>query len=244
MTLMQAAEAVAGPQSIDLRLLVISADGTEAGLPAIEQTLRMLGTPYTLHIATARLGRLTRSFFARGAHGFYQGVILATGSLAYYDGMAYSSALSAREWQNLWRYEAAFGIRQVSWYTYPTAEYGFQPSESAVYPSSVPLQATFSPAGAALFVYANTACPIAIRYAYTYLARPLDGSATTPLLVDAQGHALGVVHTSEAGLQSLALTFDSNPNLTHTLVLAYGLINWVTQGLFLGERRVYLGPRN
>ena len=36
---------------IELKLLVISADGAEAVLPAIQQTLDYLGTPYDLFVA-------------------------------------------------------------------------------------------------------------------------------------------------------------------------------------------------
>ena len=35
------------------------------------------------------------------------------------------------------------------------------------------------------------------------------------------------------------MTFDSNQSQVHDLVLSYGLVNWVTKGLFLGERHVY-----
>ena len=41
------------------------------------------------------------------------------------------------------------------------------------------------------------------------------------------------------GQQFLTNTFDSNPYLTHDLVLAYGLLNWVTKGVFLGDYHVY-----
>ena len=42
---------------------------------------------------------------------------------------------------------------------------------------------------------------------------------------------------------NLTQTFDSNQYLTHNLVLAYGLLNWVTKGIFLGEYHVYLTPQ-
>src|SRR5215208_4160333 len=38
--------------TIDLKLLVISADGTEASIPAIQQSLDYLGATYTVWIAT------------------------------------------------------------------------------------------------------------------------------------------------------------------------------------------------
>jgi len=229
-------------QTIDLRLLIISSDGTEADLPAMRQTLDYLGVPYVLHIATAQPGMLTQSFLGEGSHGHYQGVILATDSLAYHDGAAYVSALGAEEWQCLHAYLDAFRLRQVSWYTYPAADYGYQPPAGAVCPTDQPLHATLTPAGRQVFGhYLRCDVLMPIQHAYTYLARALDDGATVPLLLDPQGHALAAVHRYPSGREHLSLTFDSNPNLLHTLALAYGLVSWVTGGLFLGEQRIYLG---
>ncbi|MDP9159610.1 MAG: hypothetical protein M3O09_05200, partial [Acidobacteriota bacterium] len=56
--------------------------------------------------------------------------------------------------------------------------------------------------------------------------------------------ALAVTYNPPWGsYQQLTLTFDSNPNLIHDLVLSQGLINWVTQGLFLGEHHTYFTPQ-
>ncbi len=221
---------------------MVSADGAEPGLLAITQALDVLGTPYTVHIATTHRGGVVSSFLAHEAHGFYQGVILTTGSLAYFDGQAYVSALSPEEWRILRRYETEFGIREVAWYTYPTAEYGFQPPREVFPASSEPVFAAFTPAGSAVFNYLNTLRPFEISHVHTYLARMIADNMNTPLLLTDEGHALAVVHTANDGHQSLALTFDGNAYITHTLALAQGLINWVTRGLFLGERHVLLSP--
>jgi hypothetical protein len=45
------------------------------------------------------------------------------------------------------------------------------------------------------------------------------------------------------GREYLTQTFDSNAQLNHGLVLAYGLLNWVTKGIFLGEYHVYSVPQ-
>ena len=39
------------------------------------------------------------------------------------------------------------------------------------------------------------------------------------------------------------LTMDNNAYLVHSLALNYGVFNWVTKGLFLGARKVYLSPQ-
>src|SRR5205085_3076501 len=243
---------------VDLRVLVISADGTEADLPAIKQALAYLGMPYTVYVASQIPGGLTPDKLSSGVHGFYEGVILTTGALA--SSGSTQSALNSTEWQNLSNYEATFHIRQVTWYTFPTADYGFsvpQNGPAVQDTTSNPISATFTAPtsanannnGQALFgSYVNTSHPLMIQDATTYLAPPLSNLNTFPVLVDANGNALAVIHNYNDASgnplrQNLALTFDSNAFLIHDLVLAYGLVNWVTKGLFLGERHVFLDPQ-
>jgi hypothetical protein len=227
--------------TLDARLLVLSADGHEPGLGAITQTLDYLGTPYTVWIVTARPGGLTAAALSSGTRGFYQGVLLATGDLAYSPdgGTTWQSALSSAEWTTLRDYERRFAVREVSWYTFPSPSNGLT-FVSIVDTSTTPVDAFFTAAGSSIFQYLNTANPLRIQQAYTYLAHPLDAN-TTPLLVDGAGNTLGAwMRVTPDGRETLALTFDGSQYLVHTLALSYGLVNWVTKGLFLGERRVYL----
>ena len=87
----------------------------------------------------------------------------------------------------------------------------------------------------------NTDSPVTIQNAYTYLSTPLDANAQS-LLSDSAGNALATIRTyndvnGDFLRSSLFLTFDSNPYLVHDLTLSYGIINWVTNGLFLGQRQ-------
>ncbi len=254
-------EAVAPAENVDpieLKVLVLSADGTEAGLPAIRQALDYLGTPYQVFKAAPvpadpAINRfadpnsgvtLAEGDLATTIHAYYQAVIVTTGELGYSGANGYQSALTPAEWNYLWAFEAKFGIRQLSWYTYPTPDYGFNYPTGVVDTTTTPLSVPFSAAGKAVFSsYLNTATPVTIKNAYTYLATPLADGNTTPLLSDTNGNALAAVRTYSDGRQGLALTFDSNPYLLHNLVLSYGLVNWVTRGLFLGERHVYLSAQ-
>ncbi len=229
--------------TIDLKILVIASDGNEADLAAIKQTLDYVGIPYTVYIAAQTPNGLTPDKLSSGCHGYYQGVILTNGSLSYYNGSAWASALSQQEWTNLWSYESTMGVREISWYTYPNADFGYQAPTSAVDTTTSPVSAQLTTQGQSVFQYLNPGATVSIQNAYTYLARPLTDGATTPLLTDSNGNALVASHTYVDGRQALSLTFDSNPNLIHTMVLSYGLVNWVTKGLFLGERHVYMSPQ-
>jgi hypothetical protein len=177
-------------------------------------------------------------------HAYYQGVMQTNGTLSYVDpaGVFVSSALTADEWSALWTYEAAFGIRTVSANTYPTSDFGL----TYVGEDGNASSGTWTADGAAEFPYVNSAGSLPVKGAWTYRAQVDPASTTTvPLLKDAAGNALAVKHTvpSQGNREVLALTFESAGYLTHGQVLGYGLVNWVTRGLFLGERHAYLNAQ-
>ncbi|MGH2480947.1 MAG: hypothetical protein ACRDHW_14935, partial [Ktedonobacteraceae bacterium] len=229
--------------TIDLKVLVVAADGNEVDLPAITQALDYLGVPYTVYVATQTPNGLTSGRLANGCHGYYQGIILTDGALVYNNGSSYVSALSQQEWTSLWSYQANMGVRMVSWYTLPTSDYGYQAYTSAMDTSANPVATSLTTNGQTTFSYLASGATVTIQYAFTYLANALTDGTDTPLLTDASGHALGLVHKTSDGRETLSLTFDSNPNLIHNIVLSYGLINWLTRGLFLGQRHVYMSPQ-
>ena len=241
-----AVPAVTGPcpsPTIDLKVLVIASDGQEVDLPAIKQALEYLGTPYTVYVASQTPNGLTPDKLSNGCHGFYQGIILTTGTLSYFNGTDWVSALSQQEWTNLWNYEATMGVRELSWYTYPTADFGYQSPNGEVDTSTTPLPMNLTAQGQAAYPYLNATNAVTIQNAYTYLAQPLTDGATVPLFSDSNGNVLVAVRTYPDGRQALSMTFDSNPSLIHSIVLSYGLINWLTNGLFLGERHIYMSPQ-
>src|SRR6185436_9154905 len=79
-------------------------------------------------------------------------------------------------------------------------------------------------------------------FAYSYLANATS-DAVTPLLRDAAGHTLGAIETLPDGRETLFLTFDHNQFLLHSAILGYGLVQWATRGMFIGERHTYASPQ-
>ena len=234
-------------QSIEMRVLVIAADGTENTLPAIRNVLDYAGVPYDVMLAkdtaldTARLCSLS------GSSGWanYQGVILATGSLTYFNAATqlWESALTAQEWARLWQFEAKYRVRQATLYTYPGSTspdaYGLA-TPGPVWGSATPVTATLTTAGQQVFPYLNPAAKIEFRNTWTYQSK---ATTATPLLQDADGNAIVSVNNYSDGRQNLAVTSDGNPYLIHSISLGYGIVNWVTKGLFVGQRRVYMSPQ-
>jgi len=223
-----------------MQILVLSADGSEPSLQAIQQALGYHTIPFTTWIATQNAGMLTPDKLSSGCTGNYQAVILATSNLAHSPdgGLTFVSALSPAEWTALRSYEQAFKVRELSWYTSPSSDQGLNPPSAGVDTSAAPIDATLTAAGQTIFSSVNAGNPIAITFAWTYLTTPSD-PAVRPLLVDAAGHTLISTRTNGDGRETMAVTFDSNPFLIHDLALQHGLVEWATKGLYLGEFRAY-----
>src|SRR5882672_12039806 len=204
--------------TLDAKVLVISADGTEPVLGAIRQSAEYEGVPYTLYIASRTPGGFTPTMLSDGdAHAYYQGIVLTTGTLAYSNGTTWTSAFNASEWQTLWDYQAKYRVRTAIAYAYPTADLGYGLA-TGVDATTNPIPARLTSSGQSVFPYVNATNPIVITKAWTYLA-PAAGPGTNVLLADAQGDALALVRSYPDGRQVLSMTFDGNFFLVHSLTL-------------------------
>ncbi len=230
-TLTVLASGACSSTTIDMKVLVVSSGKSEADYPAITQILDYVGTPYTVLDFKAQPTGVTAAMVSDGAcHGFYQGVIFANGG--YINSLPGMATLTA--------YEQKFGIRQLNWFASPGVDFGLNTTNKTI-ATTATYTASFTPAAASIFPYLNTATPLTVANATVYLAVPLG--VATPLLTDASGNAISVIYDKGDGRQYLTQTFDSNQYLLHDLRLAYGLLNWVTKGLFLGEYHVYAAPQ-
>ncbi|HEY7375391.1 MAG TPA: hypothetical protein VIF57_24750, partial [Polyangia bacterium] len=222
--------------TLDARLLVITANGSSSAFAAITSTLQYLGTPFdTLNASSGP--PLTADVLATGDSGRYYGIILDSGDLA----VGSASGFTDDEWMALAQYEARFGVRRAVLYASPSAAYGLQLT-AGVDASTAPVSAQCTSAGSAVFVGANCAVPVSIAQGWAYGSQPAD-AYTLPLLADAAGNVYAATRTYPDGREALVLTFAQSPTALHTLELAYGIVNWVTRGLFIGERHVYAVPQ-
>jgi hypothetical protein len=231
----------------DMRILVIAADGNETDLGAIKADLDQAGIPYTVLIAVQT--PLTDAMLWDGVgRGYYQGVIMTTNSLTYSPdgGTTWQSAFDDAEFQTLWSYEASFRVRQVTSYT---AAFGWPESlglsvpESSIDTTTTPLTATLTTAGRTVFNYLNPNINLPIGNAWVYQSTITEPTTTTALMMSSTGYPLISVHTSADGRENLAVTAANAYYLRHSQVLGYGLVNWVTKGMFLGKKRISVTPQ-
>ena len=220
-----------------MRVLVVSADGLEPSFGAAMATLEQMGIPAQAYVVR-RDGPLTPEKLVQGTTARYYAVVLATSTLSFWDGARHVSAFGPSDWETLAAFESKFRVRQVTMYTYPSAEYGFQaPSNLGMLAKSGHLTAE----GRRIFSYLNPQAEIPIRGAWLYLARAT--SDAVPLLVTPDGDTLAAVKQYGDGRENLAFLMDGNAAMLHTHLLAAGAIAWATRGVFLGERRVYLNAQ-
>lgn len=225
---------------VDMKLLVLSADGTEPSFEATKYFLDYLAIPYdAIVLKTTPLPALNDA-----NKGFYQGIVLSTGNLALLTGTTWGSALTPAQWALIDNYMTAYGVRTASMYSYPEPRYGLTMVSAVSTNPTAPVQLSFTAAASSIFPYLNRANTVPVTYAYMYYANPTPaaGETTTPFLT-AGGYTVGATHKKVDGREFLALTMDHNAYLMHSLALNYGVFNWVTKGVFLGERRIYMNPQ-
>ncbi len=234
--------AAPGARRIELKLLLLTATGDEPSYLAVRSALDRIGAPYDVLIATTT--DLASNLLSNGVDDcYYRGVVIAVGGLAYFDTgtQQWTSALSANEWTILADYERACSARELTWYGFPSADLGLALASGFTSDDAVTARVTSAGAGVFPYVPASTAIPISD--AFGYKAAVTDPAATTALIESDDAGVLVASHVAPDGREAMLVTVDSNPNLVHDLVLEYGLVSWVSHGLFIGKKRAYLSPQ-
>jgi len=232
--------AAAVPTAVDQRLLLISATGDEPAFHAASGALARIGVPFTVMIANQETLDATALWTDDGTCR-YAGVVLVQSELGYEDGLGnWVSAFDETEWQLLDDYEIGCDAREVAWYAYPSEANGLAVASS--FDDQVVVDADLTADGIARFSYLRPDAPVELAGVWGYTGTVVDGSVTTVLMQNTAGEALAVIHRRPDGRELLAMTFDSSQWTPHAFLLEYGVIDWVSRGMFLGMRRIYLTP--
>jgi hypothetical protein len=211
---------------IDMKALVIASDINDSSLRPVTQTLDYIGVPYTVQVGAPHFA------LADGCHGFYQAIFMV--------GFVWSSdPLYDPGFTDLWDYVVRFGIRTVNIYSWPYPDYGF--ANQPPWPiGSGDVPANLTSAGQAVFTYLN---PSVVLNPMEWTILEPAGNGGVALLVDQAGNALATTNTLWDGREFLTLTFPMPEWRLISWAVSYGLVNWATKGLFLGERHIYLSPQ-
>lgn len=233
--------ALTATQSVNLRVLVLSADGTEPGLQAWTAALAREGVPYDTIVANTADPITDATLTVNADQAKYNAVVLATGGLVQCDASGCFSALAADEWTALNAFQAKFGIRRVTAYAYPTPDYGLNwPFQAADISGST---ANLTAAGLAAFPALVGTVPLDTG-TWGYYAEPLAGAKFATLLAGPTGpngtaSSLIGVYTRPDNFDELVVTYAANAYQLQSLILQHSLVSWATKGIYLGYNRNY-----
>lgn len=228
---------------VHMRLLILAGYDEDYGLAMLEELLGYVGVPYDVFITSERRLRVDHLVDDRG-RGRYQGVILASGDLNRPVDGQYRSTFDEDEWALLWAYQRLYRVRELTLYGYPGSspqDHGLRADGPVIEitPETSYLQLT--DAGHDVFSDLIPGALIPIRSSYGWPARVTESAAgsVVPLLQTEDGRVVAALSPTD-GRERLVLTISQNPWVKHSKLLGYDLLRWVTGGVFLGERRVYL----
>jgi hypothetical protein len=202
-------------------VLLIGHGPSDPTTAAWQSALSSEGVAYTLATASGPYGSetVTLPALTTGPIGNFTGVVIADSPAAFADGQL--SALDS--------YESSSGVRQVDGYTFPSPSLGLTSVSSGSLDNST---AQLTPAGLAALPGLQGTVTFDVG-SYGYAASVVAGAPFTPWLENSTGNVLAGVyqHSGDAqdGVSELVLTFDYNATQLQWLLLAPGLVNWVTQ---------------
>ncbi|GLX23907.1 hypothetical protein [Streptomyces lavendulae] len=234
------AQAATATPRIDLKVLVVDDGGSSVG--AITAQLKDTGVPYT-RVDLTGAGRpvIDAAFLADTVDGRprakYQGVVLPNEN-PFGEGSAEMAALTA--------YETTYGIRQVDAYTWAHPGVGLEYTDNGGYSGQLDgTQAAVTAAGkAGPFGYLggqvtfedNSAM---VPESYGFMGKPRTGYTSYLDAPVTGGRASLVGEYTHDGRSELVVTFGYNQYQQQFRLLARGIVDWLTQGVHLGQERSY-----
>lgn len=234
--------AAAAQPRIDLRVLVV--DNGDSSVRAIAAQLKSTGIPYTtVDLNDANRPTITGAFLSDTVNGTprakYQGVVLPN-EAPFGDGSAEQTALE--------NYERTYGIPQVDAYTWAHPGVGLDYTSEGGWTGSLDgHEAAVTTAGrSGYFGYLDGAFRFedndpAVLESYGFVARPRTGFTSYVDVPVPAGSGRGslIGEYSHDGRRELVVTFAYNEYQQQFRVLARGIVEWLTQGVHLGQARNY-----
>ncbi|MFD5079290.1 hypothetical protein [Streptomyces sp. NPDC058371] len=227
---------------IDLKVLVV--DNGDSPVEAITAELRNTGIPYTtVELDDSGRPTIDTAFLSDTVSGTprakYQGVVLPN-EAPFGSGSAEQTALET--------YEKTFGIPQVDAYTWAHPEVGLDYTTAGGWSGSLDgREAAVTTEGkAGVFGYLDG--PVAFednapdtQESYGYVAKPRTGFTSYVDIAVPSGTGRGslIGEYAHDGRRELVVTFAYNQYQQQFRVLARGIVEWLTQGVHLGQNRNY-----
>lgn len=235
-------------QQLEMKVLILSAENSEDeryAVTHIKNSLDAHNVRYD-HIQLTKNGRkLYRGnlpLYLNSRHGKYYGVVLTNAQLNYKTkGGGYSPALSPEQWRHLDGYRRQFDVRTVINYAFPTAELGVKKVKSLI-GNKKRLIKLKSPVLSLMSGLNFTNAKL--EGSWQYPSRLLSRSSAKPFLyIEAGGKDYVGAFTQrvDTGFERMVFLFSQTEYVPASVALAQLWVPWLTKGVYLGKRRMYMG---
>jgi hypothetical protein len=231
------ASAYVGGATVSSTVLVIARDQLSAENSAAAG-LRGYGIPFEI-VTVPQSGISALPVLNISAtHGNYGGIVILSEVGYNYDNQ-YFSALTRTQWNTLWNYQIQFGVRMVRLDVFPAAEFGVTSNGGNLNDEPVVFTNTTG------FATANLRTNVGISTAniYHYPAIVTNTSIAWEVAKFTDSGTAAVINRIGSRQQMVwfmpfALDWAASSN-----VLQHAWITWVTRGLYVGFRRIYLSAQ-
>lgn len=233
--------------SMDMKVLLLAPmdDEIEFGnLATAKRVLRGFDIPFDVVAMLDKKGNplnhgRSLNLVHPDGRGKYYAVILTNQMLSYKE----HSTMTSAQWDELKDYEARYKARQVSLYSEPSMITGVEPVvEGNDRPNSVVLDSNFAQLDPSLST--NFQIPIKDNWHYPVkiVASGINPIAYfTQYIPGTMNRAVaGVTFSTTDGRDQLHLFYGQTPEAAGAYALGSAWVHWMTRGLYMGQRRVYL----
>ncbi|KAF1955381.1 hypothetical protein CC80DRAFT_493267 [Byssothecium circinans] len=236
-TFAEAPAAISGA-TVSSTLLVIARDQTAAQNGATSG-LQGYGIPFeVLTVPQAGISNLP-VLNASATYGNYGGIVILSDVAYNHDNNQYYSALSSVQWKALWNYQTQFGVRMVRLDAFPTIEFGTVSLGGSVNDEPV----TFTNVTGFQTAGLKMGQSVSIANIFHSPAQITNTSIAWEVAKFGNVGTAAVINQIGARQQMvwfIPFALDWAPSSSY---LQHAWINWVTRGLYLGFRRIYLSTQ-
>jgi hypothetical protein len=182
--------------------------------------------------------------------GNYGGIVVVS-EVSYSYSAGWGSAITAAQWQAIYDYQSAFGVRMVRLDVFPTADFGVTTAIAGAGCCNAGVEQLISITDSSKFATANikTGAGVSTQGLWHYPATITNSSIATQIAKFAPSGSF-TTDTTAAVINNFGnrqqmiwfIGWATEWSATSTY-LQHSYIHWMTRGLFVGKRKVYLNTQ-